>query len=86
MTVHSNQSLVTSEIPRCPVKHLSFTKEADFSKLMRQFSFLGRNAKPEAVQYIISPTMEGNVTTQGNLVVFPSLAGQPGTLVTRVPS
>lgn len=79
-----SQPLVTSEIPRCPVKHFSFTEEADFSKLMRQFSFLGRNAKPEAAQCIISPNMEGNITTQGNLVVFPSLAGQPGTLVTRV--
>lgn len=85
-TVNSiSQPVVTSEILRCPVKHSSFTKEAEFSKLMRQFCFLARNAKPEAAQCILSPTMEGNVTTQGNLVVFPSLAGQPGALVTRAP-
>lgn len=79
-----SQPLVTSEVPRCPVKHFSFTKEADFSKRMRQFSFPGRNAKPEAAPCTISPTMEGNVTTHSSLVAFPSLAGQPRTLVTRV--
>lgn len=65
-----SQPLITSEVPKCPVKHLSFTKEADFSKLMRQFSFPGRNAEAEAAQCTISPTMEGSVTTHSNLVAF----------------